>query len=184
MKLNTNLVTSRLNVMPIVGLMMWGATLALILISVVLIIDRQQMSEDINILQSENKQLAIQAKKLLTQNKQSLPSSNELQQLVREVSNLNAVSGVKGYSISVLLTRLEKALPKDTLLKSLEHHPRKGEMLITAVSSKSNLLTDFLRRLEKDSHFERVMLVRQSKNENNENHENKVQFDLRLLVSQ
>lgn len=181
MKLNTNLINFNQKMLPIVGLMMWGASFVLILISVVLIIDSQQMSSDINILKNDNKQFAIQAENLIRQNKQSLPSLNELQQLVKKVSDLNAVSGVKGDSISILLEQLEKALPKDTFLKSLEHHPRKGEMLITAVSTKANLLTHFLGQLEKNSHFERVMLVRQSKNDSNEN---EVQFDLRLLVSQ
>lgn len=81
----------------------------------------------------------------------------------------------------MLLTRLELALPKNTFLKSLEHYPRKGEVLLTAVSSKADLLTHFLRKLEKDNHFERVMLVRQSKNESQDNN---VQYDLRLVVSQ
>lgn len=180
MNLKTNFVISTLMITPIVGLTIWGISLLLILLSLVLIVDRQQMNSDINALTSENEHLSLQAKSLLRKNKQELPSFVELQQLAREASALNTLSGVKGVSIAVLLEQLELVLPKDTFLKSLDHYPKKGEILLTAVSGKSTLLTHFLQRLEKDKHFERVMLVRQSKNESQNN---EVQFDLRLVLA-
>lgn len=181
MKLNTNFVSSTLIVTPIVGLVMWGASLLLILLSLLLIIDRQQMNADIDALKNENEEFSSHAQKLQRQTKQTLPSLIELQNLAKKASALNAVSRVKGDSVAVLLTCLELALPKDTFLKSLEHYPGKGEILLTAVSPKADLLTHFLRKLEKDNHFEQVMLVRQSKNESQQN---EVQFDLKLVVSQ
>lgn len=181
MNLKTNFVSSTLMITPIVGLTMWGLSALLILISLGLFVDRQQMNSDINALISENEQLSQQAKNLLIKNKQVLPSFVELQQLAKKVSALNTLSGVKGVSIAVLLEQLELALPKDIFLKSLEHYPKKGEILLTAVSGNSNLLTYFLRQLEKDKRLERVMLVRQSKNESQNN---ELQFDLKLVMAQ
>lgn len=181
MKLNTNFVNSSLIVMPVVGFLLWSASLLLILLSLLFVVDRQQMNADIEILNSENKKLSLQNEKSQRKNKQVLPSLIELQNLVKKASTMNAVSKVKGNSIAVLLTRLERSLPKDTFLKNLGHYPRKGEVLLTAVSPKADLLTQFLRKLEKDKHFERVMLLRQSKNESQNN---EVEFDLRLIVTE
>lgn len=181
MKLNTNFINPTLIVTPVVGLMLWGLSFLLISVSMVLIIDRQQMNADITTLQSENELLSQQANSYYLKNKKELPSQQELQQLVKKVSALNAVSGVQGVSVAVLLERLELALPKDTFLKSMEHYPEKGEVLLTAVSAKNSLLTDFLRLLERDKHFAKVMLLRQLKNEDQKDI---VQFDVRLVLAQ
>lgn len=181
MKLNTNFVSPILKITPIVGSVIWISAFVLMLLSLLLLVDYQQMHGDMESLNTENIKLSHQVKKLQSTNRNNSPSDKEINQMLTQVSLLNSLSSVNGISSAKLLERLELALPKNTFLKSMEYYPVKKEVLLTAISSQANLLTGFLSQLEEDKYFERVMLIRQSKNDTKNN---EVQFDLRLVMLQ
>lgn len=180
MKIKSSLITSKASLMPVVGSLLWAGAIIIFLLILLLVIDRSQMQSEIEALGVENINQLKQKDALITKNGQRLPSTQELNALISKTELYNSVTGARGVSVLLLLESIEKALPKDTVLLSMEHSQIKGEVLLSAVSSKVESLSRFLRDLESGLFFEHVMLLRQSKNNESEQ---EVQFDLKLRVS-
>lgn len=90
-----------------------------------------------------------------------LPDERTLNDLRRRVSVLNRYSVATGWSTPTLLAWLERHLPDDVYLASVQQNLELGTVKLIAESADASALTVLLGRLEKEPHYREVLLVRQ-----------------------
>ena len=112
--------------------------------------------------------------------KQGLPSDRELRQTRKQVARLNAITQSKGLTTLTLLAKLEALLPEDTVLATVHHRAKEGELLILAQGANAELLSKFLQRLEEDTQLESVVLTHQKEVKDGE--KIVVQFEIHARV--
>ncbi len=175
MKITTNLVPSiRRLVLPTAGIL-WGLVGVLMVVGLWLAHAVIGARNEIPALRERLAQLEVRQRELTTSERS--PPVAELEDLKRHVAALNTLSGSRGRSVTSLLTDLEGWLPDQAWLVSLHDRAKEGEVLVVAESGSVEPLTVFLLRLEQQSRFSEVLLVKQTP----QGTERKtVQFEIRL----
>jgi Tfp pilus assembly protein PilN len=107
-----------------------------------------------------------------------LPSSEKLLILQKQVKALNSLTGTTGKPLPTLLAILEDLMPDGVWLTNLQYLPREAEMKLLVEADRTELLTDFMDRLERSGYFAQVLLTRQS--QHNEGSKNLIQFEIQL----
>ena len=105
-----------------------------------------------------------------------LPPRAELERVRTRVRELNTLAKTRGWNTLSLLDWLERQLPDQVYLRSLQHRPGEGEALLTAESQSAEALTTLLRVLEHEQHFTEVLLNRQGVMRDT----GSVQFEIRI----
>lgn len=91
----------------------------------------------------------------------ALPPMQDLSALRERIAGLNKLGGTRGWRPTELLAFLERSVPSEAWLASLQHRPREGEVLLVAEAPSAEILTTFLLRLEREPRFAEVLLARQ-----------------------
>jgi hypothetical protein len=107
-----------------------------------------------------------------------LPAQAELVQLRERVARVNELSGLQGWPLPVLLSRLESWLPDRAYLVQIHHRPAMGEVQMTVESDRAETLTALLVKLQNEPHFSEVLLTKQAQRDGRNG--KRVQFELRL----
>lgn len=92
---------------------------------------------------------------------EQLPLPEEMAALKQRATAINALAGIRGWSSTTLLARMEEWLPDEVSLVSLRHRGKDGEVVLVAEAENAELLTGFMHLLEKEPHFSEVLLSRQ-----------------------
>ena len=98
--------------------------------------------------------------------------------LSSQVQALNGLTGTAGQPLPLLLAHLEKLLPDDAWLVSLQYRSREGEIKLVAEADRAELLTEFMNRLEQSGDFSKVLLTRQA--QRTEGTQHAIQFEIQL----
>ncbi len=106
-----------------------------------------------------------------------LPARPELDRLRLRVAAINQITGSGGGALTDVLQRLETSLPDEVALVMLRYQRRQSEITVVAETSRADLLTETLQRLERNTVFREVRLLRQSERSGGRGG---VQFELRL----
>ena len=175
MKLKTNFVRpAQRMAIPVVAAI-WGASIMLLIVAAKLAIDGMEMRNDLPKLQTRLARVGEQKSVASV----VLPPERELGEMKNRVDKVNAAVQAKGAPVLALLADLEKQLPPGAWLVSFRHRAIEGEVQLVAAAGKSDPLSDFLQRLERDPLFDEVMLLREAQLGGNRAG---VQYEIRLKV--
>lgn len=175
MKITTNFVPSVMRlVLPMAGIL-WGLVGALMAVGLWQAHAVIGARDEIPALRARLAQFEACQRELTTPERP--PPVAEIEDLKRRVAALNALSGSRGRSVTSLLKDIEGWLPDQAWLVSIHDRRKEGEVLMVAESVSVEPLTVFLLRLEQQSRFSEVLLVKQTP----QGAERKtVQFEIRL----
>ncbi|NIR30373.1 MAG: PilN domain-containing protein [Gammaproteobacteria bacterium] len=93
----------------------------------------------------------------------TLPSAEDIAAVHREVSEVNALTDVRGRPAVAILASLERLLPEEAYLTRLRHRHQTGEVQLVAEAPEHEALTELLHRLENAPEFTEALLVRQAR---------------------
>lgn len=116
--------------------------------------------------------------KVATLPAEPLPEQAELLRLRDRVARVNDLSGLQGWPLPVLLARLESWLPDRAYLVQIHHRPAVGEVYMTVESDNAEMLSALLVKLQKEPHFNEVLLTKQARRDGRGG--KRIQFELRL----
>lgn len=166
MKISTNFVRPvQLAVMPIV-VALWLAALGLAGGAWWLLTETAELRGELPQLRQRFERITTGADTAAAQRRmptahESMPSAQELAETRERVAKINAAAQTKGLPTSALLNELETQLPPEVWLTSFHHRASEGEVLLVASASSADALSAFLLKLERDSLFDQVMLMRE-----------------------
>lgn len=166
MKISTNFVRPvQLAVMPLVAVM-WLAALGLAGGAWWLIDEAFELRGELPQLRQRLERIetgvgAVPARDRMQASHEQMPTAQELAETRSRVAKINAAAQTRGLTASALLTELEIQLPPEAWLTSIHHRAAEGEALLVASAASAELLSAFLLKLERDSLFDQVMLMRE-----------------------
>lgn len=161
MKLSTNFITPVRNLIPWLRLTFYVCAVFGFALALLFLIRGVQTQRQIAPLQQHLAKLQ-KRKAEMKPNRVRLPAVKKMDKVRQQVTELNNLSGGKGWPLARMLTRLEQLLPSSVYLTSLQHRQQSGDVRFIAVASRAEVLTRFLKRLEQEPHFSDVLLVRQT----------------------
>ena len=109
---------------------------------------------------------------------ENLLPHDRLAALQEQVKVLNGLTGKTGRALPLLLAALEKVMPDGVWLTNLQYRPREMETKLLVEADRTELLTDFMDRLEHSGYFARVLLTRQT--QRSEGAQRTIQFEIQL----
>jgi Tfp pilus assembly protein PilN len=174
MKITTNFVASPKHLVRPMAAVLWGMAGLVAAVALWLAQAAIDTRDEIPALRERLAQLEQRQREITTPEK---PPAAELQDLKQRVAALNALSGNRGRPVTTLLADLERWLPDQVWLVSLHDRVKGGEVLLVAEANSVEPLTVFLVRLEQQSRFSEVMLVKQTPQGTQRR---SIQFELRL----
>ena len=160
MKITTNFVASPLRLVRPMAAVLSG--LACLMVVVVLWLAQATISARHELPELHEHLAQLEQRRRELTNQEQPPPVVELQDVQRRVTALNTLSGNRGRSVTLLLVDLETWLPDQAWLVSVRDRARDGEVLIVAESESVEPLTAFLLRLEQQTRFSEVFLVKQA----------------------
>lgn len=113
---------------------------------------------------------------------ENLLPDERLVALREQVKVLNGLTGQSGRSLPLLLAILEKVMPDGVWITNLQYRPLEMETKLLIEADRTELLTDFMDRLEHSGHFSRVLLTRQT--QRSEGAQRTTQFEIQLQEQQ
>ena len=159
MKVTVNFLPPRLPLLAIMLALALITALAGVSLAGWLALDTVQRRAQVPALELRLAGLEQQSKK--TRTTAELPDERTLNDLRRRVSVLNRYSVAAGWSAPTLLAWLERHLPDDVYLASVQQNLELGTVKLIAESADATALTVLLGRLEKEPHYREILLVRQ-----------------------
>lgn len=103
---------------------------------------------------------------------------DKLAVLRTRVRELNELTSSFGQPLPLLISRLEKLIPEGVRLVTLQYRSRENETRLVAEGNNVELLTDFMKQLERSGYFSQVLLTRQAQRA--EIAQRAVQFEIQL----
>lgn len=107
------------------------------------------------------------------------PSEEEVSTLAFEVSIANSLIRQKSFSWTALLTDLERAIPKNISISSIQPHFNEAKISLSGIALSLEDLTNLIIKLEGSPVFEGVFL-----NNQRETEKGFVQFSINLVYNQ
>lgn len=95
-------------------------------------------------------------------------TDGQLSQLKADVLKINAVSDLKSLDLATVLSVFEYILPKNIFIDELRYNAQNSASNLVIKSSNDDALNNFVEKIQQDPRFERVELIDQKQqNENN-----------------
>lgn len=160
MKFETNFVTATVNWVKLLGNLLLSMFVLLMLTFAYLYyqdISQKQNTENLN---NQQKKLDQHIQEQQIQIRQYL-AENQLQVLKRDINTINSVSGSNSLNISSVFNVIELALPENVYLEKISYDSSTAETALTAQSTESDLLNEFIDKLQQDPRFTKIELVDQ-----------------------
>lgn len=174
MKITTNFSTPAGRMAPyLTGILLLLSSVAVV-ISIALYMYAQQIAAEVPVLEER---LARYRNREIQKPADLLPN-DKLAVLRTRVRELNDLTKSTGQSLPLLLSRLEKLIPDGVWLVSLQYRSRENGVKLVAEANHAELLTDFMRKLERSGYFSQVLLTRQA--QSSENVQRAIQFEIQL----
>lgn len=161
MKLTTNFIIPVKNLVPWMRLLFYGCAALGLGIALLFLIRAIQIQRQMTPLE----QHLVRLQKQVAERKPSkhrLPPVERMARVSKQVAEINALSGGKGWPLARMMARLEQLMPASVYLLNLRHQQQSGEVQLVAVSRRADTLTAFLKKLEQEPHFTDVLLIRQT----------------------
>jgi hypothetical protein len=175
MKAATNFSAPLPNLMPFLAMGLGILTLSLLIISIWFAVDAVDLKKNKPSLEAQLAKLNSQRSEIAAN---KLPPQAELDNLKQRVALINALSGNLGWPFPVLLVKLEQLLPDYAYLIQIHHRLDTGEIQMTVESESAETLTAFLVKLQKEEHFNEVLLTKQAQRAGQGR--KRIQFELRV----
>lgn len=177
MKIRGNLLNARpLPAQPI-AIVAWLLAAIMGAAALLLLVDAEKLREERLDLDARLQWLRDQEKR--TDREARLPTRGELEAMRNRVQALNALAGVRGLDTAGLLVWLERHLPGDVRVVSLQHKAREGETYLVAEAAGAEPLTKLLREIEKEPRFAEALLAKQG-TRNIRGRPGAIQFEIRI----
>lgn len=175
MKAATNFASPLRNLAPTLAAGTWSIALVFAGLALWFAVDGRQLRVE----RIDLAQRAIELdEKLASLPAEPLPPHAELVSLRERVARVNDLSGLQGWPLPVLLSRLEAWLPDRAYLVQIHHRPAMGELQMTVESDQAETLTALLVKLQNEPHFSEVLLTKQAQRDGRGG--KRIQFELRL----
>ena len=174
MKITTNFSTSVERVMPYLMAILLLLSAVAIAISIMLFMSARQVSAELPVLEE---QLARFRSREISKPTDLLPYE-KLVELRSRIQELNKLTNTSGQTLPLLFSRLEKLTPDGVWLVNLQYRSREDETKLVAEAKQAELLTQFMRQMERSGYFSQVLLTRQM--QRSEGSQRAIQFEIRL----
>ena len=160
MKFETNFVPATTNWVKLLGnLLLSMFVLVMITIGYLYYQDIRQ-KQNIENLNNQQKKLEQHIQQQQIQIRQYL-ADNQLQQLKQDINTINSVTGTNSLDISSVVNVFELALPENAFIEQISYDSSRAETALTVQSTESDLLNEFIEKLQQDPRFNKIELVDQ-----------------------
>lgn len=162
MTINLSFVRSPLRWVPPLTAAIVVMIVVLLLVGIGAVIEGSVTRNELPTLRMRVAKMQAELAGLPNESADDLPSTEKLGALRQRVVLVNRLTGGAGQPLLGLLAGIEKLLPDHARLVSLHHLQDTGVTTLVAESDSSEILTQFLQRLEQSQQFAEVLLVRQA----------------------
>ena len=174
MKITTNFSSPAGRLIPYLTGTLVLSSAVVVVVSIVLLASTRQISAELPILEE---QIAHYRGREIPKPVDLLPQ-DKLVALRTQVQVLNRLTGSAGQALPLLLAHLEKLIPDGVWLVNLQYRAQEGETKLVAEADRTELLTEFMGKLDRSGHFSQVLLTRQAQRSEGAKHA--IQFEIQL----